>query len=183
MTCENWRAWLDAYVDECCTPEQLAGIEDHLQSCSTCAAEALARLQLKRATRAAAKAQFIPSPEFRLRLEKTVQKSRKTSLECWMDSRTRNRAGAAAYYSFRHRFHTRPGAQPSDRGASRFTHRHARQRKSRRCGFHRPAYREALVSRQTALHLQLAGVARFTLQTAGGQTHLLPKQPGRSIAI
>ena len=78
MTCENWRAWLDAYVDECCTPEQLASIEDHLQSCSTCAAEALARLQLKRATRAAAKAQFIPSPEFRLRLEKTVQKSRKT---------------------------------------------------------------------------------------------------------
>lgn len=77
MTCENWRAWLDAYVDECCTPEQLAGIEDHLQSCSSCAAEALARLQLKRATRAAAAAHFAPSPEFRLRIEKTVQKSRK----------------------------------------------------------------------------------------------------------
>jgi anti-sigma factor RsiW len=77
MTCENWRVWLDAYVDEDCTPEQLAGIEDHLQSCSSCAAEALARLQLKRATRAAAIAHFIPSPEFRLRVEKSTRKSRK----------------------------------------------------------------------------------------------------------
>lgn len=77
MTCENWREWLDAYVDANCTPEQFAGIEDHLQSCSSCAAEALARLQLKRATRAAAAARFVPSPEFRLRIEKNVQKSRK----------------------------------------------------------------------------------------------------------
>jgi anti-sigma factor RsiW len=78
MSCENWREWLDAYVDENCTPEQFAGIEDHLQSCPSCAAEALARLQLKRATRAAAAAHFAPSPEFRLRIEKTARKSRKT---------------------------------------------------------------------------------------------------------
>ena len=77
MTCENYRDWLDAYVDESCTPEQLAAIEDHLQTCPACTAEALARLQLKRATRAAAAARFTPSPEFRLRIEKTVQKSRK----------------------------------------------------------------------------------------------------------
>ena len=77
MTCENWRDWLDAYVDESCTPEQLAGIEDHLQNCPACAAETLSRLQWKRATRAAAAARFLPSPEFRLRLEKAVQKSRK----------------------------------------------------------------------------------------------------------
>jgi anti-sigma factor RsiW len=77
MTCENWRDWLDAYVDENCTPEQFEGIEDHLQSCSSCATEALARLQLKRATRAAAAARFVPSPEFRLRIERTVQKGRK----------------------------------------------------------------------------------------------------------
>lgn len=77
MTCEDWREQLDAYVDENCTPEQLAGIETHLQLCSSCAAEALARLQLKRATRAAASAHFLPSPEFRLRIEKSVQKSRK----------------------------------------------------------------------------------------------------------
>jgi anti-sigma factor RsiW len=77
MSCENWRDWLDAYVDEGCTPEQLAGIEDHLQSCPSCTAETLNRLQLKRATRAAAAAHFTPSPEFRLRIEKTLQKSRK----------------------------------------------------------------------------------------------------------
>jgi anti-sigma factor RsiW len=52
-------------------------LEDHLRTCSSCAAEALSRLQLKRATRAAASAQFVPSPEFRLRIEKIVQKRRK----------------------------------------------------------------------------------------------------------
>jgi anti-sigma factor RsiW len=72
MTCENYRDWLDAYVDESCTPEQLAGIEDHLQGCPACSTEVLARLQLKRATRAAATARFTPSPEFRLRLEEIV---------------------------------------------------------------------------------------------------------------
>lgn len=78
MICESCRDWLDAYVDESCTQEQLAGIEDHLQSCPACSADALARLQLKRATRAAATARFTPSSEFRLRIEKTARKSRKS---------------------------------------------------------------------------------------------------------
>jgi anti-sigma factor RsiW len=77
MNCEQWREQLDAYVDESCTPEQFAAIKEHLRICPSCAAEALRRLQLKRATRAAATARFVPSPEFRLRIEKTVQKSRK----------------------------------------------------------------------------------------------------------
>jgi anti-sigma factor RsiW len=77
MTCEHWREQLDAYVDDSCTPEQLGGLEEHLRTCSLCAAEAIARLQLKRATRAAASARYVPSPEFRLRIEKTVRKSRR----------------------------------------------------------------------------------------------------------
>jgi anti-sigma factor RsiW len=77
MNCELWREQLDAYVDDSCTPEELADLENHLRICSACAAEALARLQLKRATRAAAAARFVPSPEFRLRIEKTAQKGRK----------------------------------------------------------------------------------------------------------
>jgi len=82
MSCDLWRNWLDAYADDSCTPEEIAEIEDHLRSCPSCAAETLGRLQLKRATRAAA-AQFTTSPEFRLRpefrrnLERSIQKSRK----------------------------------------------------------------------------------------------------------
>jgi anti-sigma factor RsiW len=71
------RNQLDAYVDDGCTPEQIAAIDAHLRTCPSCAAEVLARLQLKRATRTAAAAQFLPSPEFRMRIEKSVRKTRK----------------------------------------------------------------------------------------------------------
>ena len=77
MNCERLREQLDAYVDESCAPQQLAAIEEHLRTCSSCAAEALARLQLKRATRAVAASHFVPSSEFRLRIEKAVLKSPK----------------------------------------------------------------------------------------------------------
>jgi anti-sigma factor RsiW len=76
MSCDLWRDWLDAYMDESCTPEEAAGIEDHLRSCPSCAADALARMQMKRATRAAA-ARYVPSPEFRLRIESSIQKTHK----------------------------------------------------------------------------------------------------------
>jgi anti-sigma factor RsiW len=87
MSCDTWRDKLgrdklDAYADESLTPEQLAGIEDHLRTCTSCAAEALSRVQLKRATRAAAaqltsQPEFRMRPEFRLSLEKSLQKKRR----------------------------------------------------------------------------------------------------------
>jgi len=69
-------------VDESLSPGELAAIEDHMRDCLSCAAEALARLRTKRATRAAG-ADFTLSPEFRMRpefrmqLEKSIQKSRR----------------------------------------------------------------------------------------------------------
>jgi len=76
MSCDLWRAWLDTYVDGGCSTEESEGIEDHLRTCSSCANEALARLQLKRVTRAAA-ARYAPSPEFRLRIQSGIQKGRR----------------------------------------------------------------------------------------------------------
>ncbi|MGA2887786.1 MAG: zf-HC2 domain-containing protein [Terracidiphilus sp.] len=76
MTCDLWRNKLDAYVDESLSPEELSAVEDHLRACHSCTADALARLQLKRATRAAA-ARYTPSPEFRLRISQSLHKSRK----------------------------------------------------------------------------------------------------------
>jgi len=76
MNGDLWRDKLDAYVDESLEQEELAGLEDHLRTCGSCAAEAFARLQLKRNTRAAAVARYAPTSEFRLRIQKTLDTNR-----------------------------------------------------------------------------------------------------------
>ena len=76
MTCDLWRDKLDAYVDSACSQEDLASLEAHFRTCPSCAAEALNRLQMKRMTQAAA-ARYSPSPEFRLRIEKSIQPKRR----------------------------------------------------------------------------------------------------------
>jgi anti-sigma factor RsiW len=79
MTCEEWREKFDAYVDDANAghgPDEFGSLEEHLRSCSGCAAEVVNRMQLKRATRAAA-ARYVPSPSFRLRIEKSIQAERK----------------------------------------------------------------------------------------------------------
>ena len=89
MNCELCRTNLDAYVDEGLSPEELGAIYEHLRTCRTCAAEALAHLQMKRETRAAANARFTPSAAFRLCVEKAIQPERKplwkiAALPVWM---------------------------------------------------------------------------------------------------
>jgi len=85
MSCDVHADILEAYVDESLPREELAGFEDHLHSCQSCAAEALARFQMKRASRAAAadlalSPEFSVRPEFRLRIEKSIQKSSRPRL-------------------------------------------------------------------------------------------------------
>jgi anti-sigma factor RsiW len=72
MSCDVWQSRLDAYADASCSQDELAAVEEHLRTCQSCAAEALSRLQMKRAVRASA-ARYAPSPEFRLRIEKGIQ--------------------------------------------------------------------------------------------------------------
>ena len=76
MTCDVWQEKLDAYVDGDSPQQDSAGLEAHLRTCPSCAADALGRLKMKRMTQAAA-ARYIPSPQFRLCIEKSIQKSRK----------------------------------------------------------------------------------------------------------
>ena len=77
MTCDTLHEWLDAYIDVNCPPEELEQLEEHLHTCSSCVFEALHRMQLKRATKAAAAERFAPSPEFHARMAKSLQASRK----------------------------------------------------------------------------------------------------------
>ena len=86
MTCNLHQDKLDAYVDESLPGEELSAFEYHLHSCPTCAAEALARLQLKRATRDAAanlslSPEFSMRPEFRVQMEKSLRKSHRSLLK------------------------------------------------------------------------------------------------------
>jgi anti-sigma factor RsiW len=74
MTCDPWRDKLDAYVDGDTSQVEIAGMAEHLRTCPLCAADALGRLQMKRMTQTAA-ARYTPSPEFRRRMEKIIQKS------------------------------------------------------------------------------------------------------------
>jgi anti-sigma factor RsiW len=82
MSCDPIRAKLDAYADESCSPQELALIEAHLRDCPDCAAEALGRVQQKRMVRAAGM-RFEPSPELRLKIEKSIRK-KPTPLWGWL---------------------------------------------------------------------------------------------------
>lgn len=72
MTCDTLHERLDVYIDANCPPEEQEQLEEHLRACPSCALEALHRMQLKRATKAAAIERFVPSAEFRARMAKSL---------------------------------------------------------------------------------------------------------------
>jgi len=71
MSCEDWTEKLDAYVDGELPPDEARALQQHLRGCSTCAAEALAKVQQKLAVKNAGM-RFAPDPAFRDRMEKSV---------------------------------------------------------------------------------------------------------------
>jgi anti-sigma factor RsiW len=73
MTCDTLREWLDAYIDGSCPAGELEQVEEHLRTCAPCAFEALHRMQLKRATKAAAAERFSPSSEFHARMAASLR--------------------------------------------------------------------------------------------------------------
>jgi anti-sigma factor RsiW len=74
MTCATGQ--LDAFIDDELAPADRAAVEAHLQTCATCSAEALTRLQLKRSVRAAAAA-YQPSQDFRARVAAQISKKQR----------------------------------------------------------------------------------------------------------
>ncbi len=76
MTCDQLRQNLNAYIDGSCPAEELPLLEEHLRTCSQCAAEALSLSQMKRDTRTAAAARYAPSPQFRLRVEESISSAK-----------------------------------------------------------------------------------------------------------
>jgi anti-sigma factor RsiW len=83
--CEIWRQKLDNYVDGELSEQEVAEMDQHLRACQDCASEAFRRMQLKRATRAAAM-RFTPSSDFRRQIEKSISRKRSSLAVLWSPS-------------------------------------------------------------------------------------------------
>ena len=84
MVCESWKAQLDTYLDGELPQEDLRTFDSHVRNCPSCSADALSRVQLKRAIHMAGK-RFTPSAEFRKRMQQTMAPKPRRSLRLeWM---------------------------------------------------------------------------------------------------
>ena len=76
MQCDSASEMLDAYLDGELPLETSAAIREHLNGCTPCSAQIADTAQLQRALRAARR-RFVPSAEFRQRIQKQVARSRR----------------------------------------------------------------------------------------------------------
>ena len=71
MVCESWKEKLDIYLDGELPEVEMRNFDAHMRSCPVCSADALARVQMKRAVQVAGK-RFTPSAEFRRRIQQSI---------------------------------------------------------------------------------------------------------------
>jgi anti-sigma factor RsiW len=71
VVCESWKAKLDTYLDGELPSEEMRTFDAHVHNCSSCAADALAHVQMKRGIQAAGK-RFAPTSEFRRRVQSNI---------------------------------------------------------------------------------------------------------------
>jgi anti-sigma factor RsiW len=71
MVCESWKTQLDTYLDGELPSEGMHVFNTHVRICPSCAADALARVQMKRTVQAAGK-RFTPNAEFRRRVQQSI---------------------------------------------------------------------------------------------------------------
>lgn len=74
MACESLHDKLDAYVDGELQPSEARDIATHLRGCAPCAADALERVQMKRALSLAGKA-YEPRAAFRAKVQQSLRGS------------------------------------------------------------------------------------------------------------
>jgi anti-sigma factor RsiW len=71
MVCESWKAKLDTYLDGEVPEGETRIFDTHVRSCPSCSADALMRVQMKRAIQAAGR-RYTPSAEFRKRMQQRL---------------------------------------------------------------------------------------------------------------
>ena len=71
MACDAWLEKLDTYLDGELPADELKACDAHLRTCSSCAADIVARLQFRRAVKDAGK-RFTPAVDFRRKIQEKV---------------------------------------------------------------------------------------------------------------
>ena len=71
MVCESWKTKLDTYLDGEVPEEETRSFDAHVRSCASCSADALSRVQMKRAIQAAGR-RYTPGAEFRSRMQQKI---------------------------------------------------------------------------------------------------------------
>lgn len=82
MSCESWQDKLDGFVDAELTAAETAAFEAHLGHCQDCATEALGRIRVKSAMRAAGH-RYTASPEFRLKIAREFAAPKQSRPSRW----------------------------------------------------------------------------------------------------
>src|ERR1700693_288582 len=84
MVCESWKPKLDTYLDGELPSAAMRAFDVHVHDCPSCSADALTRVQTKRAIQAAGR-RFTPSAEFRRKIQQRVApKPRRSLSPGWM---------------------------------------------------------------------------------------------------
>ena len=71
MVCESWKAKLDTYLDGEVSGDEMRSFDAHVRTCPSCSADALTRVQMKRAIQAAGR-RYAPSVEFRKQMQQKI---------------------------------------------------------------------------------------------------------------
>ena len=80
MGCDQWGTKLDTYLDGELSGNEMRAFDAHVRDCPACAADALARVQMKRMVQNAGK-RFVPSSEFRRKM--LTKTSRRPRFAAW----------------------------------------------------------------------------------------------------
>ncbi len=84
MACEQWRGKIDSYADAGLPAEEMRAFDRHVTACPSCAGDALARVQWKRATQLAGK-RYTPNAEFHRRIQQQIApRQRPVWLRAWV---------------------------------------------------------------------------------------------------
>ena len=81
MACDARKTRLGAYVDAELPEAEMRSFDEHLRGCSSCAADVLARVQVKRAIQSACK-RYTPSADFRRRMEHRISGQTRPRFRC-----------------------------------------------------------------------------------------------------
>ena len=84
MVCESWTEKLDTYLDGELPEQEMRTFDAHVRNCPSCSADALARVQMKRAIQTSGR-RFTPNANFRRRIQQSIAPKPQRSLRLgWM---------------------------------------------------------------------------------------------------